>query len=397
MGYLSSYLRSRGHATQIVELSKERAPGDLVRAFRPDAVGISVWCCGHIHALQCAALLARDFPDVIRIAGGPLASFVPGELLENDRFHYVIAGAGEIALSALLDRIESGVPQPGRGIRGVHFKGRDEDAGLGEEILDIENLPYPDRDPSAAFTFPNAILMNRGCNQRCIFCVNPTLSGVKRRSVDRVIAEIDSLLEATGEMNLMFIDDNIAIFEDQNAELCRRLRERGATRWLANIRADAEPETLDRMAAAGCTHIGVGVESGNDAVLAKIRKGVFLPRVEQTVARAVSAGMGVSLYYILGHYCDTPRTMQDTIDHAQRMHRQYGAVVKLGCNTPYPGSPQYVLRDRLGLTLHAKAWSEFDTSSPSVSARGFTLDDLREKYFIAMSNLLTGDGWVVLD
>ena len=91
----------------------------------------------------------------------------------------------------------------------------------------------------------------------------------------------------------------------------------------------------------------------------------------------------MTLCYILGHYCDTPDTMMATIEHAQAMARNFAVSVSVSCNTVFPGSPQHIQREELGLKIHAADWDEYDISEPSISGRGFSIDDLREMRFRA--------------
>jgi hypothetical protein len=49
----------------------------------------------------------------------------------------------------------------------------------------------------------------------------------------------------------------------------------------------------------------------------------------------------------------------------------------MSVNTPFPGTPQFVNRARLGLTIHARRWEDLMFRNPQLSAPHFSLDDLR--------------------
>ena len=392
LGYLSSYLRAAGHRTRIVEIPslQGRDIEEIAREFGPEAIGLSVWCRGFRNAAACARRLAVAFPDAVRVAGGPLASFIPDELLAEDLFQYVIAGPGEIAFSQLLREIEEGCPRPGARIQGVYFRGHQKGREFGAQVPDLDALPFPERDPDSRFAYPVVLLMNRGCDGRCIFCVNPAMTAVRSRSVENVMAECEFLQNLFHHEELLFVDDNFALFPSQAESLCRRLRSGTPRAWSAQIRADIDPAMLELMREAGCGMIGMGVESGNEAVLKSLGKRIDLRRVDATVGRAARLGLHVSLCYMLGHYSDTPETMGDTIRHAARMVGEHGASILLYCNTLYPGSAQHRARERLGLRLHAREWDDYNAGVPTVSGRAFTLDDLRRRYFEGLE-LLSGN------
>ncbi len=393
LGYISSYLKKHGHQTRIVEIgaNKERTFHEIAEEFNPDIVGIAVWCNCYKHSLKCAEYIKKRFPNAIRVAGGPLATFIIDEILNSGCFEYVIAGPGELAFASLLKEIEANTPKPGLNISGVYYRGHNKPMQLGDQIMNLDELPFPDRDPDGQFIFPFSIMMNRGCNQKCMFCVNPQMAGVRCRSVSNVISEIKYVMNKYNSQTIIFNDDNIAIKRSQLLELCKELSKIEHPSWIAQIRGDIELNLLDIMKDAGCVRLGIGVESGNEDVLKGIKKGVSLSRINKTVSYVSSIGIKVTLYYMLGHHCDTPETMQDTIEHAKYMTNTYGAMVRMSCNTVFPGSPQHMEKDKLGIKIYARNWDEYKTNNPTISAKAFTIDDLREKYFLASE--LMHDWW----
>jgi radical SAM superfamily enzyme YgiQ (UPF0313 family) len=197
------------------------------------------------------------------------------------------------------------------------------------------------------------------------------------------MAEIEYLRRRYSPSTFSWLDDNFAIDLDRTHSLCEALKRENVPQWGCHIRADIDCDTLSLMAEAGCVEVGIGIESGNQDVLNGIGKRLDLARVDQIAAHACTMGVGILCYYILGHYCDTPETMEDTLAHARRLKDRYGALLRISVNTLFPGSPQYVHRDRLGLCSHARRWDEYRTDWPTVSGRGFTIDDLRNSYFAA--------------
>jgi anaerobic magnesium-protoporphyrin IX monomethyl ester cyclase len=230
-------------------------------------------------------------------------------------------------------------------------------------------------------------MVNRGCNHHCIFCANPIMTQLKMRSISVVLEELEQMLSCSNSHDsssphVLFVDDNLAVSIPQIRELCMGIKAmRRRCTWSGHVRADVDCETLNDMKEAGCTYLGIGAESGNQRVLDQLGKGITLQQLEKVVAHARSLDVVVKLSYMIGHFCDTPATMDDTIEHARRMNQIYGARVALSCNTLFPGTPQYNRREELGLTIHASSWDEYDINSPTISGKHFRLEDLHEKRF----------------
>ena len=381
LGYISSYARSRGYTTRIVDVGAlvNREVWTIAEEFDPDVVGISIWCGGYWEGTGIAHRLRWLYPHVIVVAGGPLASYIPAELLERSSFDFVVCGPGEMAFCDLVDRIPRDRAMRESWNEAVSMDHRTIN-GFVNTASNLDTLPFPDRDPDSRYGVQNSLVTSRGCNAKCIFCANRTLLGCQSRSVENVVAEVQELQAKYGGEEFVFVDDNFAIDGARTIALSQRLGHMGIA-WRCQLRADAPRRVIEAMAATGCTSFGVGVESGSPEVLRRIAKGISLQSVEGTARVAHSLGLGLTCYYMLGHYCDTVHTMRQTIDHARHMYETYGANLKFSSNTAFPGSPQYIHRDSLGLVIHATSWDDYRIDSPTVSGRGFTLDELREAFF----------------
>lgn len=392
LGYISSYMRARGCDTRIVDVGS-LINGDLwtiAEAFDPDVVGVSIWCGGFKDGIEIAARFRSLYPQVIVVAGGPLGSYIPSELLADSAFDFVVCGPGEIACSELVGRIPRERAARRSWSESIPMSQRTID-GFDSAVSDLDTLPFPDRDPDSEYAFQNTLLTSRGCNARCIFCASRALLRCQCRSVENIVAEVEELQSKYAGQEFLFADDNFVIEEARTLALCARLGDMGID-WGCHTRADTSERAISAMASAGCGGFGVGVESGCPEVLRRIGKGISLTSVDDTAKVISSLGVRLSCYYMLGHYCDTVRTMQQTIDHARYMYETYNANVKFSFNTAYPGSPQYTHRESLGLTIHTDDWDEYKVDRPTVSGRGFSVGELQEAFFAA-SELMTVFTW----
>ncbi len=92
--------------------------------------------------------------------------------------------------------------------------------------------------------------------------------------------------------------------------------------------------------------------------------------------------------FMFGHAWDTKETMYQLIDYVKYLMENYNIQPACSCNTPFPGSYQYENRDKIGLRIHATRWEEYSLTEPIVSTDAFTVDDVREMYYVACNQLL---------
>ncbi|MEK7726970.1 MAG: radical SAM protein, partial [candidate division KSB1 bacterium] len=112
------------------------------------------------------------------------------------------------------------------------------------------------------------VMTEFGCPYRCTFCIMSTL-GWKIRPAHNVLAELDSV-HALGIRELFFLDQTFALQKPRALELLAAMRTRKYDfGWLCFTRPDIlEDEVLGEMKKAGCHTLILGLESGDDAILA---------------------------------------------------------------------------------------------------------------------------------
>jgi radical SAM superfamily enzyme YgiQ (UPF0313 family) len=343
-----------------------------------------VFCGGFAGALKIANRFRTNCPSVRILAGGPLATYIPEQLMVSGLLDYVVCGPGELATVRLLEAIERNDAATLLSIPGLATRECPRPEGYSQPVMNISNVPFPERDPLARYVHSGTLISSRGCNRHCIFCVSAgSAMATQLRSVTSIVEEVEYLMDQEAITSLVWVDDNLCIDEDRALELFRELYHMNVPPWACHARADMNLALLSEMAKAGCSEIGIGIESGNQDTLRRIGKSLDLGTVDRMAKRASSCGIGLLCYYILGHYCDTPQSMRDTLDHARHMKGTYAALVRISVNTLFPGSPQSRRADRLGLRCHASHWDEFRTDVPTVSSASFSLDDLQAAYFEA--------------
>ena len=122
------------------------------------------------------------------------------------------------------------------------------------------------------------VLFNRGCRAQCTFCSvrNFNGQGVRGRSISSVIEELKILKYEYGINHIMWLDDDLLFDWRKSIDLFNTMvKEKIDITWDTTngvIAASCSDEVIGAAAASGCNGIILGMESGNDDILKKIKK-----------------------------------------------------------------------------------------------------------------------------
>ena len=179
----------------------------------------------------------------------------------------------------------------------------------------------------------------RGCPYRCNWCAKPTWGrSYQYASPERVARQIEALHAGpTPPDGLWFTDD---IFAVKPAWL-RAFRDRVAGTPLpfrCNTRADLvrEGAYVSDLAAAGCTEVWMGAESGSDSVLAAMDKDQTRADIELATQRLRGAGIRVGFFLQLGYPGEGYQEALATLDMVRRLRPD---EIGVSVSYPLPGTP----------------------------------------------------------
>ena len=122
------------------------------------------------------------------------------------------------------------------------------------------------------------VLFNRGCRAFCTFCSvrNFNGKGVRGRSVDSVLEELKILKYEHGINHFMWLDDDLLFDRRKAVQLFNSMaRENLNMTWDTTngvIAASCTDEVIGAAASSGCIGMILGMESGNDEILKRIKK-----------------------------------------------------------------------------------------------------------------------------
>ncbi len=346
VGYLAAYLEARGHEAALVDAIAEQLDVpetvEAVARLQPGFIGISSFTTMDQNtSYALAEALKARFPAIPIVMGGPhVTSFARRILAECPHVDVLVPGDGEVALGELVERFERG--QSFADIPGILFRdkrGQTVATPLAEPLRDIDQFPHPARHiykhdlycplPSLSARRPvTSAITSRGCPwARCRFCYQGGDYAVsyRRRSPENVADEIARLVSDWGIRNVVFWDDNFCVIPEWIDRFCDLLDGQGRPIvWSVLARANTVSKAmLERMARSGCYSVQYGIESGNDAILELIRKGITRDQCREAVRWAREAGMETRAFFVLGFPTETPEMADETIRFACELNVDY--------------------------------------------------------------------------
>lgn len=307
-----------------------------------DIVAFSCTSPAYAHGLHLAKCIKNINPDVHTVFGGWHPTALPEEVIKEPCVDQVITGEGEWWFLQIL-RNQSFAQH---GIIG------------GNKILPLE-LPWPDReaikcertiDLSEKMTGLRmaSFQAHRGCPFQCPFCAEKFMTGkyhktdnpIRTRGISDVLDEIAVVKTKYDIGYFKFVDPTFDTSAEYVIDFCKQKIERkNSLRWEALIHASlATEEMFYWLKKAQCNQVNIGCESGSDAILRDIKKGLSTDVIKKVFGWAKKHGVGRRAFFLLGMPNETREDLALTeklIDEIQP------DVVGFTILCPYPGTEFY--------------------------------------------------------
>ena len=272
---------------------------EVLKEFKPDIAGITcMFTMTHKRMLRIAQRIKNLCNNTVVFAGGvhPTSS---AELIlkEEKSIDFISLYEGDQSFPQLIDYVNKknndikSVRQTGILINNKysHTDGRIAPAGnnvnFKPEYGDLEIKSYSNFGEIGAYRFwwkkntiASTILSNRGCRARCSFCSvrNFNGKGVRGRSLESVVDELQFLKDYHGVNHVMWLDDDLLFDRERTIGIFNEIVKRNLNiTWDASngiIASALKDEVLDAAAASGCIGMHFGIESGSDKVLREVHK-----------------------------------------------------------------------------------------------------------------------------
>jgi radical SAM superfamily enzyme YgiQ (UPF0313 family) len=355
-------------------------------------------------SMSRAAKAAR--PDVPVIWGGWHPSMFGRQCLDDACVDVTVQAQGEATFAEIVERLAAGRSLDG--CEGCMFRRADGRVHVnaprallpldGFRAHDYSLIPverYYARKGKRQLDF----ISSQGCNFRCAFCSDPFVYGRKWVGIDpdAIVARLAELWERYRFDDVNFQDETFFTDRDRVATMARRIVDLEARfTWAATMRADQGvrlPDDVWRLCKqSGLRRLLVGVESGDDAMLKRIKKDIKIDKVFRTAERMRALGLAGIFPFIVGFPDESDASVDATLQCARRLRAMSGAFeTPIFYFKPYPGSAivSEAVANGFELPSTLTEWSQFDyvagLPGPWVTPKKYELIE-RFKFFLDLAS-----------
>ncbi|MFN8445507.1 MAG: radical SAM protein [Caldilineaceae bacterium] len=241
-------------------------------------------------------------------------------------------------------------------------------------IPDLNDMPVPrhemlpldkQRMPmiKGPFTF---IVTSRGCPAGCKYCIKHVSyqNSLRVRSAEHILEELQVLVKL-GITNIHMYADLFTVNRQHVVDMCNAIIKAGLKiKWTCNSRVDyVDEELLKLMAQAGCWFISWGIESANEAVLKRARKGYKKEQAFRALTWSHAAGIKNWGYFIIGLPGETVESIKETIEYSKQLPLD---IALFHVAAPYPGTPFFYEVVENNWFRPGTKWEEVDMDQSTV-------------------------------
>ena len=350
-------------------------------------VGISVMTGSPInYALKISQFLKINYQVKI-VWGGAHPTLLPEETLENAFVDFVIQGYGSKALAALINALEK------RGslehVPNLYYKKKGKKIANTRthehELIPHKDLPYDlvDMERYFAKTLGNRdipIFTSLGCPHQCTFCISPAIfTKMKKKWVpydlSEIIQHIKRLHAQYQVTSITVLDDDSFVNLNRIAKLFKAFINTGLSQTIKMNFRGARIDELDQMslkdmvlmAKANTGFIMIGIESGSQKMLDRMKKGFSVETIKR-VNKKLACYPEIRPHY--NFFVGTPgETINDLIctkDLLLKLMEDHpGCYLGFGSDwKPIPGSEMTKIAQReymLKIPVTLEEWAQIDS------------------------------------
>ena len=357
LAHVAAVLLADGFEVAIVDADalgvSAPAAFEAVRAERPDLVALDSSSTSLDGDLMLARKIRGELGVPVAVLGSQV-TYAPEEVFARENgsgaVDCIVRGEPEYSVRELAQRVAE--RRSFEGVAGITWRspeGERVQEGDREKIHPLDALPLPARGllDNRAYRFPGldgpvtTVKSSRGCPLDCSFCGYTLAQGLRFRfrSPENVVAELVDLHRVHGLRHVVFRDPIFTVRKDRIHAICEGIRrEKLDLRWQCETAVKVlDRELLESMAAAGCWHISLGVESGN-AEIQRLHCGSKLldhDQAERVFRDCRAVGIETRAFCMIGFPEETPAMVEETIALVQRLDPDQ---VQFCAVTAYPGT-----------------------------------------------------------
>jgi anaerobic magnesium-protoporphyrin IX monomethyl ester cyclase len=358
---LAAILRRAGLSARLVHFGANADPDDVVALARresPRLVVLSILFAYLVEEnLALASRLRAGGVTAHVTMAGPLPTFAYAELLDAcPALDSVLRGEAEASLVRLAASLR--FKTDWRATPGLAYRSPSAAEGLQANpppppIAELDDLPFPARDDGISkrlgFGFAT-VESSQGCYHACAFCLPSAFYRVsvrmcyRLRSISNLVEEIETLYR---QGTRLFLFDDEQFLPPAPARVGRvqalgaALKRRGLDiAFTIKCRPDDVDEALlGQLSAMGLIRVYLGVESGCQASLDRLGKGVTAEQNTRALAVLDRLGIVADFRSLLFHPWSTPQTIRADLEFMARVLPLVATPFVFSEVGGYPGTP----------------------------------------------------------
>ena len=367
-----SYLRSKNYTAELVPFQPGRK-NEILKVLKkksPSIVGFSLIFQYTLQEFnELVKYLRKNSIHSHFTAGGHFPSIEPDLTFELiPELNSIVRFEGELTIVELINNLND--PDKWHGISGLAYK-----TGSGIKIndnrpliKDLDSLPFLFRDEhfqSIAGIKIASMLASRGCLNNCSFCSIRRFYGNSGRPLRRVrspqsvVSEMSELYHQNNIRYFLFQDDDFAnrshsqriwirtfLEEIEKHNLSKNIH------WKISCRVDdIDRETFSIMKDHGLSYVYLGIESGNNAGLRTLNKGVTVEQNLKAITILKELGISIFIGFMLFDPSTTDQTIRENLNFLRTISSDGYFSINFCKMLPYAGTPvEKELRDSNRLT-----------------------------------------------
>jgi radical SAM superfamily enzyme YgiQ (UPF0313 family) len=317
-----------------------------IGAIDAEVYGFGSICSAYPLTLRIARLVKAIRPNATILIGGPQASVVAEPTLRAFPFvDFILRGEAEESLPIFLDEL-SGQQRldqvPGLAYRSVWGIKLNPNAPV---ITDLDALPSPAYHLTGELRGARAatLELGRGCPFACTFCSTNDFFRRKfrLRSPQRVLDDMCAIEAEYGIKDFDLAHDMFTVDAKRVRAFCHHMIGAGkGYTWACSARTDCvDQELIELMAAAGCTGIFFGVETGSDRMQNVIDKHLDTRRAREIIDITERAGVRSTVSLITGFPEERWEDLRETIKIFMHAARTPNSKPQINLLAPLANTP----------------------------------------------------------
>lgn len=395
---ISAYLTSHDIKNDIIDCYAHPDSDELIKEYleihQPDYLGFSCTTSSFFDGVRIAEYAKEILPDVKVVFGGVHVSAVKeGIIKEYPIVDYCIVGEGEQTLLELLTTPADQLLE----ISGLVLKDGDQVVFTGQrkKLLDLDTLPFPAYEKLAGYPkayklpifnypkVPNAsCISSRGCPYACSYCDRSVFQRTFRHnSAEYLYKHVMYLHEKFGVLHINFYDDQFTFQRQRVVDFCKKMID-SPLDMTFNCAARAEhldAELLHLMKKAGCWMISLGIETGDEDLLAHHRQNPDLQMMREKIDLIKNEGIRVKGLLMMGLPYETEESIKKSKKYVFSLPIDDFNLAKF---TPFPGSPIYkkIKEEGEAIGTFNEDWEQMDCMQFQFIPKGMEHDQMENLF-----------------